>query len=176
MMKLAAIAACGLLAAGCGFHPLYAVPDMPHGDMQKTLQSIYVEPVPDRLGYHLRNQLIDILDGRSQAPGAAYRLRVYLKQKSEAIGIQSQTAPGGLTQTAITRYNDTLTAEYELIDAATNAVVTKGVETGLTSYNVLSSPYATLVAQRTADRHAAEDIADRIRIDLAVFFAQQAKK
>ena len=176
MRRLLAIAACGLLAAGCGFHPLYAVPDAPDGAMQKQLQSIYVEPVPDRLGYELRNTLIDLLDARGRAAGADYRLRVYLSQKSEAIGVQSQEAPGGITQTAITRYNDTLTAQFELVEVRTNTVVTQGVETGLTSYNVLTSPYATLAAQQDADRHAAEDIADRIRIDLAVFFAQQAKK
>jgi LPS-assembly lipoprotein len=149
---------------------------MPDGTMQKRLQSIYVEPVPDRLGYQLRNQLIDLLDGKGAPAGAAYRLRVNLAQRSDAIGVQSQSAPGGLTQTAITRYNDTLTAEYELVDVRTNTVVTKGVETGLTSYNVLTSPYATLVVQQDADRRAAEDIADRIRIDLAVYFAQQAKQ
>jgi LPS-assembly lipoprotein len=139
------------------------------------LTSIYVEPVPDRLGYELRNALIDLLDGRSQPAGAAYRLRLTLAQKSDAVGVQSQTV-GAVTQTAITRYNDKLTVEYELIDTATGAVITSGVETGLSAYNVLASPYATLVAQQNADRRAADDIADRIRIDLAVFFAQKAKK
>ena len=175
MRRLLAIAASGLLG-GCGFHPLYGVPDMPKGTMQATLGSIYVEPVPDRLGYQLRNQLIDLLDARGEPTGAAYRLHVTLATKSEAIGVQSQSAPGGLTQTAITRYNDRLTAEYELVDIRTGAVVTKGTETGLTSYNVLSSPYATLSVQQDADRRAAEDIADRIRVDIAVHFAQQAQR
>jgi LPS-assembly lipoprotein len=176
MMRALAIAACGLLLAGCGFHPLYAVPDMPDGSMQKRLQSIYVEPVPERLGFELRNQLIDLLDGRGVPAGAAYRLHVSIARKSDAIGVQSQAAPGGITQTAITRYNDTLTAEYELVDVGANTVVTKGVETGMTSYNVLSSPYATLTVQQDADQRAAEDIADRIRVDIAVYFAQQAKQ
>ena len=153
MKRLTAIAASALLA-GCGFHPLYGVPDMPQGSMQATLRSVYVEPVPERLGYQLRNQLIDLLDAKGDAAGAAYRLRVTLTQRSEAIGIQSQTTPGGVTQTAITRYNDRLIADYELVDARTNQVVTKGTETGLTSYNVLSSPYATLAGQQDADRRA----------------------
>jgi LPS-assembly lipoprotein len=182
MRYVAAIAGC-LLLGGCGFHPLYAVPDMPKGAMRQHLQSIYVEPVPEKLGYELRNQLIDLLDGPSEPAGAHYYLRVVLTTKSEAIGVQSQQvdkqspqATAGLTQTAITRYNDKITAEYELVDPASNAVVAKGVETGLTSYNVLSSPYATLAVQQDADRRAAQDIADRIRIDLAVWFAQQAKR
>ena len=178
MKNAAALALSLVLApvlAACGFHPLYAVPDVPGGSMQTALQSIYVEPVPERLGYHLRNKLIDVIDGRSEAAGARYRLKIVLTTKSEAIGVQSQTTTEGVTQTAITRYNDTLKAEYELSDSD-GKVVAKGVETGLSAYNVLTSPYATLAVQQDADRRAAEDIADRIRIDLAVWFSQQARK
>jgi len=171
-MKGACVLALALLLGGCGFHPLYAVP----GGMQRRLSAVYVEPVPDHLGFELRSQLIDLLDGQSEAAGASYHLRLTLSERSEAIGVQSQTAPGGVTQTAITRYNDTLTVVYELIDPKTDKVLTKGTETGLTSYNVLASPYATLTVQQDADRRSAEDIADRIRIALAVWFAQQAKK
>jgi LPS-assembly lipoprotein len=114
-MRSAVLLALALLLGGCGFHPLYAMPDAP-GGMQRKLGAIYVEPVPERLGFELRNQLIDLLDGRSEAAGAAYHLHLMLTEKSEAIGVQSQTAPGGITQTAITRYNDTLTVNYELID------------------------------------------------------------
>ena len=175
-MRTLAILALSVLLAGCGFHPLYATPDLPNGGMRDRLAAIYVEPVPERVGYQLRNQLIDLLDGQSQAAGARYILRINLTTKSEAVGVQSQTAPGGVTQTAITRYNDKLTAEYDLVDPKTDAVIAHGVETGLSSYNVLGSPYATLSVQQDADRRAAEDIADRIRIDLAVWFAQQAKR
>ncbi len=174
-----AISALAFVLAGCGFHPLYAVPGAARGGMKQALGAIYVEPVPDRLGYELRNSLIDLLDGRAEAAGSAYRLRLTLGEKSDAIGVQSQTVGTGsaaITQTAITRYNDTLTVDYELIDVKTNAVIAHGSETGLSSYNVLSSPYATLVTRQDADKRAADDIADRIRIDLAVFFAQGAKK
>ena len=164
------------LLSACGFHPLYATPEMPKGAMQGDLRAIYVEPVSDKLGYQLRTRLIDLLDGKGEPAGARYHLRVTLSTKSEAIGVQSQTTPSGITQTAITRYNDTIRAEYELVDAKSDQVVAKGVETGLTAYNVLSSPYATLAVQQDADRRSAEDIADRIRIDVAVWFAEQAKK
>jgi LPS-assembly lipoprotein len=143
--------------------------------MRQELGSIYVEPVPDRIGYELRNSLIDALDARGVSNGAAYRLRLTLAEKSDPVGVQSQVF-GSITQTAITRYNDTLTVKYELVDIKTNDVIAKGTESGLSAYNVLSSPYATLVAQEDAARRAADDIAERIRIDLAVFFAQKARK
>jgi LPS-assembly lipoprotein len=174
MRTASAITVLGLALglAGCGFHPLYATP---HGSMKTNFGAIYVEPVPDRLGYELRNQLLDLLDARAGAAGAAYRLHLTLAEKSDAIGVQSQTV-GTITQTAITRYNDTLTVDYELVDTKTNDVVTRGTETGLSAYNVLSSPYATLVSQQAAAQNSAADIADRIRIDLAVYFGQKAKK
>jgi len=174
-----AVATLALVLAGCGFHPLYAVPGAARGSMKSHLGSIYVEPVPDRLGYELRNSLIDVLSARASNVGADYRLRLTLAQKSDAIGVQSQivgTGPTAITQTAITRYNDTLTVNYELVDLKTNKVIAHGTESGLSSYNVLGSPYATLAVQQDADKRAADDIADRIRIDLAVFFAQTPAK
>jgi len=151
-----------LIAGGCGFHPLY-------GDTGATaatagkLAAIYVEPIPDRLGYELRNQLIDLFDSSGEAGRDSYRLRVTIGTKSEGVAVQNNAA--------ITRYNDTLSIAYELTDRK-GTLITKGVETGLSAYNVVDSPYATLIAQRDADTNAAVDIAYRIRTDLAVYFAQ----
>jgi LPS-assembly lipoprotein len=165
---------CALAAmlSGCGFHPLYAVPERGGGGTRTAMRDIYVAPVPDKLGYALRNQVIDLIDGTARPGEARYRLNLILNKKSEAIGVQSQKV-GTLTQTAITRYNDWISVEYELTDTKTGAVLTKGVEKGLSSYNVFSSPYATLVSQQDADERTADDLADRIRIALAAYFSQQ---
>jgi LPS-assembly lipoprotein len=139
-----------------------------NGEMQETLSSIYVEPVPERIGYELRNTMIDLLDGPGTATGAAYRLKLGLTQSTQGIALQNDAT--------ITRYNDTLTVTYQLSDMAGH-IVTKGTETGLSAYNVLpSSPnanYGTLVAQQDADKRAAQDIAQRIRFDLNVYFAKR---
>lgn len=154
-----------LLLAGCGFHPLYG--GMNRG-MSETLSSIYVEPVPERLGYELRNTMIDLLDGPGTASGASYRLKLGLTQTTQGIALQNDAT--------ITRYNDTLKVTYELTDMAGH-VLTKGFETGLSAYNVLpSSPsanYGTLAAQQDADKRAAQDIAQRIRFDLNIFFVKR---
>jgi LPS-assembly lipoprotein len=154
------------LAGGCGFHPLY-------GDTGATaetagkLTEIYVDPIPDnKLGYELRNELIDLFDASGDPSKDAYRLRVTLSTKSEGVAIQNDAA--------ITRFNDTLTVTYSLTDAK-GEVMTHGIETGLSAYNVVTSPYATLTAQQSADKNAAVDIAYRIRTELAVYFAQTAQ-
>ena len=164
-MKRAAILAAALLLAGCGFHPLYGGMN---GQMAATLSTIYVEPIPDKIGYELRNKMIDLLDGPGTTAGAAYRLKLELKQTTQGNALQNDAT--------ITRYNDTLRVSFTLTDIA-GKVVTKGVETGLSAYNVLPSApnanYGTLAAQQDADRRAAEDIAERIRLDLNVFFAKR---
>ena len=164
-MKRAATLSIALLLGGCGFHPLYAGLN---GGMDATLSSIYVEPMPERLGYELRNTMIDLLDGPGTASGASYRLKLALSENTQGIALQNDAT--------ITRYNDTLTVTYELTDMAGH-VVTKGIETGLSAYNVLPSSsnanYGTLAAQQDADKRAAEDIAERVRMDLNVYFVKR---
>jgi LPS-assembly lipoprotein len=165
--RIIAALALAFTASGCGFHPLYGS----SGATEETagkLASIYVAPIetPQRLGYELRNTLIDLFDSSGRQSRGAYRLRVTLTTKSQGVAVQNDAA--------ITRYNDTLTVEYELTDIK-GALVTKGVESGISAYNVVTSPYATLTAQQDSDMRAAQDIAYRIRTDLAVYFEREAK-
>jgi len=164
-MKQALTLVFGMLLGGCGFHPLYGGMN---SAMSQTLSSIYVEPVPERIGYELRNTMIDLLDGPCTASGASYRLKLALSETTQGIALQNDAT--------ITRYNDTLTVTYELSDMAGH-VVTKGTETGLSAYNVLPSApnanYGTLAAQQDADKRAAQDIAERIKFDLNVFFVKR---
>jgi LPS-assembly lipoprotein len=160
--RISAIVLAASLLGGCGFHPLYADRGATAGTADK-LARIYVEPIPDRLGYELRNELIDLFDSSGDPAEDFYRLKVTLSTKSEGVAVQNNAA--------VTRYNDTLSVTYELSDKK-GGLITKGVETGLSAYNVVTSPYATLTAQQSADTNTAVDIAYRIRTDLAVFFSQ----
>jgi LPS-assembly lipoprotein len=66
-----------------------------------------------------------------------------------------------------------MTVDYQLSNARTGAELTKGTETSFSGYDVVASPYATLVAQQDAQKFGAREIADRIRIDLGVYFSKQ---
>ena len=149
------------MLAGCGFRALY-------GDarLQPQLTSIYVEPVAERDGYELRNSLINLLGSDGQVRGKAYHLRITLNESNRGVVLENDAT--------ITRYNDTLTVNYTLTDAA-GKEVTKGTQSSLTSFNVAPSPYATLAAQQDSDKRAAQDIAERIRIDLATFFRRRGR-
>ena len=159
MSRLAVIAACLLLAA-CGFHPLYG------RSIGPALSSVFVEPVPERDGFELRNALIDALQSDGEEQGKAYRLKVTLSESAQGIALQNDAT--------ITRYNNTLTARYTLYDAQ-DKVLTSGTETQMSAYNVVQSPYATLVASQDSSKHAAHDIAERIHLDLGLWFRQHRK-
>jgi LPS-assembly lipoprotein len=159
MKWIATLAACALLG-GCGFHPMYA------GNLAPQLASIYVEPVPEADGYELRNSLIDLLGSNGMESAKSYRLTITLNQSSQGVALQNDAT--------ITRYNDRLIAAYTLTDAKGNTLTT-GSQTGLSSYNVASSPYSTLAAQQDADKRAAQDMAERIRLDLGAWFRRRGK-
>jgi LPS-assembly lipoprotein len=155
MRKLFAVAAL-LLLGGCGFHPMYSA------GLAPQMSAIYVDPIPERDGYELRNELIDLLHSDGEMAGKRYRLTVTLNEASQGVALQNDAT--------ITRYNDTLTATYVLTDAK-GTEVTRGTQTSLSSFNVSTSPYSTLAVQQDSDRRAADDLADRIRTDLGAFFS-----
>jgi LPS-assembly lipoprotein len=156
-----------LALSGCGFRPLYGTYGADPGG-QRVFASIYVAPIElERVGYELRNSLIDVLEASADPQRAIYQLNVKLNEKSEGIAVNSTGS--------ITRYNYTLAAHYELIDARKGVALVQGNESTLSAYNVVTSPYATLVAKQDAQKRAAEDIAQRLRLDLGVYFARRAR-
>jgi LPS-assembly lipoprotein len=165
-IAVAIVVACALATAACGFHPLFARSGT-NGGGQQAFNSIYVDPVDGgRAGYELRNSLIELLQGARGPNQALYRLKVGMKQSIEGTAVQ--------TTGYITRYSYSMTASYQLSNAHTGVELTHGTETTVSAYDVVASPYSTLVAQQDAQKFGAGEIADRIRIDLGVYFAKTA--
>ena len=151
-----------LALGACGFKPLYGRNDL-GSNVGPSLANVYVEPISDRVGYELRNDLLDLFNAGGSASDAAYRLKLYLSTNEEAVVLQPNTS--------ITRYNYTLTAHYDLIRKGETDAAKSGNVTALAAYNVAAAPflYATVTAQRDAQNRAANDIAERIRTQIAVY-------
>jgi LPS-assembly lipoprotein len=158
-----------LLLAGCGFHPLYGT--MSNGKSAGTsFTAIYVPPIDlERTGYELRNDLLDDLQAKANATGAAFDLNITARDRNQSIAITNNQV-GSLKEVEITRWNYTLIANYQLVDRKTRKVLSKGQVTSLSGYDVLQSPYATEVALRNAQTTTAEDISQQLRLRLAVYF------
>lgn len=151
----AILCALGVLLSGCGFRPMYGARLVPQ------LASVYVEPIGEAEGFALRNRLIDLLRSDGSKAGKRYILKVSLNETSQGIALRNDAT--------ITRYNQTLDAHYVLTDAG-GKVLLEGDQTSLSAYNVAASPYATLAAQQDTSERAAQDIAERIHLDLGAFF------
>jgi LPS-assembly lipoprotein len=158
-------AASAFALTGCGFHPLYG--DGGSG-VGPALGTIFVEPISDRVGYELRNDLLDLLNFSGSPETSHYRLKLYLTEREDAVVLQANTS--------ITRYNYTLTAHYELTPKGSTDTVKMGDLTAFAAYNVAAAPflYATATAQRDAHNRAADDIAERLRTELAVYLRTAA--
>ena len=152
--------------SACGFHPLYGTEGGRSG-IAGSLSGVYVDPIPDRVGYQLRNDLLDLFNAPGSAENATYRLKLSLNEEEQAVALQ--------TNTNITRYNYTLRAHYELIPKGGTVPATTGELATLTAYNVAAAPYlyATVTAERDAKDRAASDLAERIRVAIAVFLRGQ---
>lgn len=154
----------GLTLSACGFRPLYGTSSIPEG-AESAFASIRVEPVAstndsDRIGYLVG----DALDRTLHTPGhhetTVYALRVALTDERRGLAVQDDAS--------ITRYNYRLTAEWTLTAIGADKPAAAGRAETTASYNVVDSQYATLVARKDAEDRAAREIAEQIKLRLAV--------
>ncbi len=94
----------------------------------------------------------------------AYTLQVGLDETITNLGIQRDDTA--------TRSNLTIEATYTLTSAADGQAVYLNTNQVITSFNILDDQYATVVAQRSARDGALRELSDRIRTDLALYFAR----
>lgn len=160
------LAGAGVLTlSGCGFRPLYG-DRQAFGPVADELASIDVGVIADRPGQLLRTYLIQQLnpDGRPVDP--AYTLEVGLDEIITNLGIQRDDTA--------TRSNLRIEAVYTLTSTADGQAVYLNTTEVITSYNILDDQFATVVAERSAQEGALRELSERIRTDLALFFARSA--
>ena len=109
-----AVTAASLFLAGCGFQPLYGT--LPSGSgAGQSLTHVYVEPIPERMGYELRNTLLDLFNADGSPADANYRLRLTLSGNEEAVVLQPNTA---ITDRKSTRLNSSHVSESRMPSSA----------------------------------------------------------
>jgi LPS-assembly lipoprotein len=148
--------------AGCGFRPMYGraarAPVMPH------LQQIAVEPIPERVGHRVWNNLLDRLNPTGTPAQPRYRLQVELRVSQEGLAVRGDTR--------VTRNNYRLIANFRLRDASGGELLYKGRTFSIAAYNLVDSEFANISAEKDAERRTAREISDEIRDRLAMFFEQ----
>lgn len=156
--------------AGCGFQPLYATGNDGETVTEDGLAATRIVPIEGRTGQQLHNLLRDRLNPAGQSTTPAYVLEVAVSKRIVQLGIRKD-------ETA-TRANLTMTARFKLRDAKTNRVLLGSTSVSVSSYNILDALYATTVAENDAVKRGLRELANDIRLRLAVYFAdpRTAKK
>jgi len=155
-----------LALGACGFEPLYGEHRSDSTTITADMAAIRIEAIPDRIGQKMYNMLHERLtpEGRIEEP--KYSLHVRLQETDEELLYERD-------ETA-TRSNLTLRAYYELRRIEDDEVIAKGSSRATSSYDILSSQYATLVSRDDARERTARVISDDIRTRVAVALSAES--
>ncbi|MFV3127319.1 LPS assembly lipoprotein LptE [Niveispirillum sp. KHB5.9] len=151
------------MLGACGFKPVYGT-GAHESAVGVALANVQIDPIVDRNGQVLRNNLIDrfYTDGRPASP--RYRLSVALAATEEELGIQKDATA--------TRARLRLQASYELIEISTGQVVYRTFSRSVVSFNLLDSQFAVLATRQDAYDRGLTELADDIRTRLSLYFAR----
>lgn len=155
------IVALGLLSAGlggCGFTPLYAAPGV-----NPKLAAIEVSRPDGRTGFLMGQDLDDQFGKENRSGPAQYRLLLKTHEVRIPRGIR--------VNNVASRYEVQLATTYTLIDIKTRTVITKGLVQVNVTYDSADQPYAGIAAELDGQKRAAEQAAERIRLELSSYFA-----
>ncbi|MDP6804221.1 MAG: LPS assembly lipoprotein LptE [Rhodospirillales bacterium] len=155
-------AACALALGACGFRPIYGDGDRV-GAAYGELSAVRIEPIEDRVGQQLHNHLLDLLNPTGRPTEPTYALFVDLVGGTVGLAVAKNELA--------TRANFRLTARYRLLPANGDVTLLSGSNVVVSSYNILSSAFSTLIAENDAKARAAEEMAFGIRNRLAAYFA-----
>jgi LPS-assembly lipoprotein len=165
---------CGALFAlsACGFEPLYVERKSGekwyyHGEFDTTISQeiahIRVEPISDRIGQMIRNELIDSFTPRGEPKCARYRL--------EVTGIDRDVVQQALRKDiTATRERVRYKVNYALYEIETNERLVQGNSLAYLSYDILANPYSTTFSQKKIEKDAAKIIANDISLRMGAFF------
>ena len=121
---------------------------------------IRIEAIPDRIGQLMYNMLRERLNPYGKPEQPKYALSIALTETRENLFLEKD-------ETA-TRANLTLKASFILRRLDDNSIVISGSSRSISSYDILSSQFASVVSQEDARERTARAISDDIRTRLAL--------
>ena len=154
---------------GCGFRPLYIQNNETNfysGNTQNIsianeLAQIKILSISDRFGQQIRNKLLDLLTPKGIPTNAKYQLKVELVEKTV-----SQQAMRN--DTTATNEKVDYTVKYTLFEGSKKLI--SGDSFAVVSYNILTNPYSTTMAQKKSEENAANILANDIALRLGAYF------
>lgn len=162
-LRLGLALICVSATAGC-FQPMLGGPL--GSSMIVELQGIKVQPIDDRIGQYLGNELSFALNGSGSERPEKYKLYVTLVQKVQTPIIDTISGRASAASVLVD-------AEYRLLESGSNRQVRAGSAIAVISYERTSQRFANLRAARDAEIRLARALAEQIRIRLAADLARR---
>lgn len=128
--------------------------------LRADLASIKVEPIPDRIGHYLANELVFAFNGSGAEVQPRYRLLVSVTEKVQTPLVD--TISGRATAATVV-----VDANYRLLPIGGTEPITQGTAFVAASYDRTSQRFANLRAARDAEIRTAKALSDQIQTRIA---------
>ncbi len=149
--------------AACTVQPLYG-PAAGGGHVQSALTRIEVEPVDDRVGQQVRNNVIFQMTGGKAIADPIYRMKLTVTSKEVGLGVTSIDASP--------IYQIQVAATYSVTRIDTGVEIVRHTARGSASYNRSNQAFANSRAKIDAENRAADSVANDISIRVAAALAK----
>ena len=150
--------------AGC-FQPLYS--EAAHPGLVEDLRAIEVQPIKDRVGHYLTQNLIADLNGTGETPPPKYHLTVTISLATQTPTVNSEIN----VASSATLTGD---ATYTLTKVDGGAEVLKGNASAAAAYDRTTQRYADLRDARDAEIRIARALSSEISLRLASALAAKS--
>jgi len=142
----------------CGYEPIYSK----NANTNKELLSISVQNIKNRPGQILRNTLLNQLNPERERVITKYRLIVEISESKTSLAYRRDMSA--------TRTDLKITANYLLKDIKNGEIVLKQEAKSISSFDVVESVYATLIAEKDVREKNLKVISNDIYTNLVIFF------
>ena len=146
---------CFLLAAACGFEPMYATKTFAGKNISTKLSQVTISNIPDREGQFLRNALYDRFYRNGKPINPQYRLAV---KKPTEVRQELDVTIGAESTRAQLR----LTTNFSLVNVETGQNMLNDNAQTIASFNIVADEYSTRVSEDNTRENALRDIARQI--------------
>ena len=147
--------------SSCGYEPIYSK----NINTNKELLSISIKNIKNRPGQILRNTLLNQLNPERERVIIKYRLIIEISESSTSLGYRRDRSA--------TRTDLEVTAKYLLKNVKNDEIILKEDVKSISSFDVVESVYATLVAEKDAREKSLKIISDNIYTNLVIFFKKK---
>ena len=142
----------------CGYEPIYSK----NISSNKELLSISVKNIKDRSGQILRNSLLNQLNPEKERVIIKYKLTVEISESRSNLAYRRDMSA--------TRVDLSVTANYLLTEIKGGEIILEQETKSISSFDVVESVYATLIAEKDAREKNLQVISDDIFTNLVIFF------